>query len=104
MRKLRIFPQKPKTYFAILNYSKALLTTTCSSYRAGANVTGYFVWSFEDNFEWNDGYTRKFGLYCINYEKDLERKAKASAIWFRNFLQMRPRYDILQPSLLQSAE
>ncbi|KAA8522511.1 hypothetical protein F0562_013128 [Nyssa sinensis] len=52
----------------------------------GANVKGYFVWSFMDNFEWSEGYTVRFGMIYIDYKNDLTRYPKDSAIWFRNFL------------------
>ncbi|PON32154.1 Glycoside hydrolase [Parasponia andersonii] len=54
--------------------------------KAGANVKGYFIWSFEDNFEWQDGYTAKFGIYCIDYKNQLARKPKKSVSWFQKFL------------------
>jgi beta-glucosidase len=38
-------------------------------------VRGYYYWSLIDNFEWNLGYTKKFGLYEVNY-KTQERKLK----------------------------
>ncbi|KAA8522510.1 hypothetical protein F0562_013129 [Nyssa sinensis] len=52
----------------------------------GANVKGYFVWSFMDNFEWSEGYTVRFGMIYIDYKNDLARYPKDSAKWFRNFL------------------
>ncbi|CAN0912173.1 Beta-glucosidase 24 [Linum grandiflorum] len=48
------------------------------------NVKGFFAWSFADNFEWNEGYTVRFGLYYVNYT-DLSRHPKNSACWYTNF-------------------
>ncbi|CAN0916944.1 Beta-glucosidase 24 [Linum grandiflorum] len=47
-------------------------------------VKGFFPWSYADNFEWNAGYTIRFGLYYIDY-KDLSRHPKYSACWYTNF-------------------
>jgi beta-glucosidase/6-phospho-beta-glucosidase/beta-galactosidase len=46
-------------------------------------LQGYFAWSLLDNFEWNDGYTKRFGLTYVNFTT-LERHPKASAKWFAN--------------------
>jgi len=45
-------------------------------------VDGYFFWSAQDNFEWVDGYGKRFGLIHVDFET-LERKPKLSAEWFR---------------------
>jgi len=52
---------------------------------AGVDVRGYFVWSLLDNFEWAEGYARRFGLVHVDYET-LERTPKASYGWLRNLL------------------
>ncbi|KAK2981655.1 hypothetical protein RJ640_027110 [Escallonia rubra] len=52
----------------------------------GANVKGYFIWSLLDNFEWNDGYSVRFGIIHVDYNNEFARYPKASAIWFMNFL------------------
>ncbi len=44
----------------------------------GANVRGYYAWSLIDNFEWNSGYTKRFGLIGIDYDTQ-ERTWKDSA-------------------------
>ncbi|KAJ9174425.1 hypothetical protein P3X46_013069 [Hevea brasiliensis] len=50
------------------------------------NVKGYFAWSYLDNFEWNIGYTSRFGLYYVDYKDNLKRYPKHSALWFCQFL------------------
>ncbi|XP_071690838.1 beta-glucosidase 40-like [Rutidosis leptorrhynchoides] len=52
----------------------------------GCNVKGYFAWSLLDNWEWAAGYSSRFGLYFVDYNDNLKRYAKNSAIWFKNFL------------------
>lgn len=54
--------------------------------RDGTNVKGYFVWSLLDNFEWADGYTKRFGIVYVDYENGLSRHPKSSAFWFSRFL------------------
>lgn len=52
----------------------------------GCDVRGYFVWSLLDNWEWNSGYTVRFGIYYVDYKNNLTRVPKASARWFRTLL------------------
>ena len=47
----------------------------------GADVRGYFHWSILDNFEWAEGYNRRFGMVHVNYGT-LERTVKDSARWY----------------------
>ncbi|CAL1368817.1 unnamed protein product [Linum trigynum] len=47
-------------------------------------VKGFFAWSYADNYEWNDGYSVRFGLYYINYT-DISRHPKHSACWYTSF-------------------
>lgn len=51
----------------------------------GAKLKGYFAWSLMDNFEWAEGYEKRFGLTYVNFETQ-ERRLKQSGEWFRNFL------------------
>ena len=48
----------------------------------GVPVTGYFVWSLMDNFEWGLGYTQRFGLVWVDRDT-LERIPKKSFEWYR---------------------
>ncbi len=48
----------------------------------GVPVAGYFAWSLMDNFEWDHGYTQRFGITWVDYETQ-ERIPKDSAHWYR---------------------
>jgi len=49
--------------------------------RAGVPVAGYFVWSLLDNYEWERGYTQRFGIVWVDYATQ-QRIPKQSAIWY----------------------
>jgi len=51
----------------------------------GADVRGYHAWSLLDNFEWNEGFTPRFGLVYVDY-KTLKRTPKASARWYAQLI------------------
>lgn len=51
----------------------------------GVPVTGYFVWTFTDNFEWAMGYHTRFGLVYVDFETQ-QRIVKSSGYWYRDFL------------------
>jgi len=53
--------------------------------RDGVPVKGYFAWSLVDNFEWAEGYSKRFGLVHIDYATQ-RRRLKDSALWYRAFL------------------
>lgn len=57
------------------------VAATHRALQRGANVTGYFVWSLLDNFEWAAGYGPRFGIIHVDYDT-LERTPKLSSHWF----------------------
>mmetsp|Transcript_22612 Transcript_22612/g.50153 ORF Transcript_22612/g.50153 Transcript_22612/m.50153 type:complete len:510 (+) Transcript_22612:75-1604(+) len=54
----------------------------------GVPLEGYFAWSLMDNFEWEFGYTKRFGLCYVDYET-FERTPKSSALWYKETIQSR---------------
>lgn len=51
----------------------------------GVDVRGYFQWSMMDNFEWAEGYRKRFGLVYVDYETQ-ERIPKESFYWYANLI------------------
>jgi len=51
----------------------------------GIPVKGYFQWSLTDNFEWDHGYSQRFGLVFIDYATK-KRFFKDSAYWYKKVI------------------
>ena len=54
----------------------------------GWPLKGYFLWSLLDNFEWNDGYTKRFGIHYVDFETQ-KRTPKLSAEFYREVISRR---------------
>lgn len=68
-----------------IRFLQAHLQAMHEAMQTGANVKGYFIWSILDNFEWERGYTKRFGLVRVNY-KTFKRTPKQSAYWYQNVI------------------
>ncbi|RTL58635.1 MAG: beta-glucosidase [Sphingobacteriales bacterium] len=70
---------------ARINYFKGYLKQLLKAKQEGVNISGYFVWTLMDNFEWAEGYNPKFGIVHVNF-KTQQRIIKNSGYWWKNFL------------------
>ena len=52
----------------------------------GVPVLGYLCWSFMDNFEWFEGYAKRFGLVYVDYRTQ-KRTIKDSAYVYREIIE-----------------
>jgi beta-glucosidase len=48
-------------------------------------VKGYFLWSLLDNFEWADGYSKRFGIHYVDFKTE-KRTPKLSAEWYKHVI------------------
>jgi beta-glucosidase len=53
----------------------------------GVPIKGYFVWSLLDNYEWADGYTRRFGIVHVDFETQ-KRTPKLSSRYYSEVIRL----------------
>ena len=68
-----------------IQFFEKYLLNVLKAKEEGANVKGYFVWTFIDNFEWAEGFRPRFGLVYNDFRSQ-QRTIKDSGYWFRDFL------------------
>ena len=66
-------------------YLKGHLEALSRAIEAGVDVRGFFYWSLLDNYEWDSGYGKRFGLVHVDYATQ-QRTLKDSAHWYRDFV------------------
>jgi beta-glucosidase len=64
-----------------IDYTTRYLRALERAIEDGVDIRGYFHWSLLDNFEWSEGFQRRFGLVHVDYQT-LRRTPKASAHWY----------------------
>ena len=69
-------------------YYDAHLNALSDAIEKGVNVAGYFAWSLMDNFEWAEGYAKRFGLVYVDFDTQ-ERTLKHSALAYKALLNSR---------------
>jgi beta-glucosidase len=68
-----------------VSYIRRHLQTLHQAVELGLPVEGYFVWSLMDNFEWSEGFSKRFGLFYVDYGSQ-RRIPKTSAGWYRDVI------------------
>ncbi|MCS4306330.1 beta-glucosidase [Rheinheimera pacifica] len=66
-----------------VKYFEQHLQATEAAINAGMRIDGYFAWSLMDNFEWAEGYAKRFGIVYVDYATQ-QRTLKDSAIALRD--------------------
>ncbi|WP_445428258.1 GH1 family beta-glucosidase [Alishewanella sp. HL-SH05] len=66
-----------------VDYFQQHLQATEDAIKAGVDIQGYFAWSLMDNFEWAEGYAKRFGIVYVDYVTQ-QRTLKNSAIALRD--------------------
>jgi beta-glucosidase len=84
------YPDAPDAEGAVLDperisFLEAHFREASRAIEAGVPLTGYYVWSLLDNFEWSRGYELRYGLTYVDFSSQ-RRTPKASAHWYRRFL------------------
>jgi beta-glucosidase len=66
-------------------YLRGHLEALARAVADGADVRRYCVWSLLDNFEWEHGYDKRFGIVHVDYRTQ-RRSLKRSGLWYRDFI------------------
>ena len=68
-----------------VEYLRGYLDAVITAIERGVDVRGYYAWSFLDNFEWAEGYGKRFGLVFVDYATQ-RRIPKLSAHWYERLI------------------
>jgi len=84
------YPEGPDADGAVhdtrrIEYLDGHLRACHDALAAGVDLRGYFVWSLMDNFEWAEGYAKRFGIVHVDYTTQ-QRVLKDSAKWYRDVI------------------
>src|SRR5215204_2688885 len=68
-----------------VSYLDAHFRAAHEAMEQGVDLRGYMVWSFLDNFEWAEGYSKRFGIVFVEYGTQ-QRVPKSSARWYSDVI------------------
>jgi beta-glucosidase len=68
-----------------IDYLRRYIQASARAIEQGAPLRGYFTWSLLDNFEWAEGYSKRFGIIYVDYPTQ-RRIIKDSGHWYANLI------------------
>lgn len=68
-----------------INYLQEVLKYVHKLIEEGLDIRGYYIWSLNDNYEWNAGFMMRYGLIYTDF-KTLERIPKKSMQWYSDVI------------------
>jgi len=68
-----------------IDYYQSHLNAVNDAIEQGVQVNGYFAWSLMDNFEWAEGYLKRFGIVHVDYDTQV-RTIKASGLAYKDLI------------------
>jgi beta-glucosidase len=71
-----------------IDYYQSHLNAVNDAIVQGVRIDGYFAWSLMDNFEWAEGYLKRFGIVYVDYETQ-KRTIKASGLAYKSLINNR---------------
>jgi len=71
-----------------VDYYQNHLNAVNNAIELGVQVNGYFAWSLMDNFEWAEGYLKRFGIVYVDYDTQI-RTIKASGLAYKELITSR---------------
>lgn len=69
-----------------IDFLDAYLGNVARACAEGIDVRGYFLWTFLDNFEWEKGYSERFGIVHVDFTTQ-KRRVKDSAYWYQKVIE-----------------
>lgn len=69
-----------------VSYLESHFRAAHTAMEKGVDLRGYMVWSLLDNFEWAEGYSKRFGIVHVDYPTQ-KRTPKMSANWYADVIQ-----------------
>jgi beta-glucosidase len=72
-----------------VDYLRRHLDALADAVEAGLDLRGYFAWSLLDNFEWSQGYSKRFGIVHVDYATQ-QRTVKDSGREYARIIAAQP--------------